>query len=92
MDYFTPDQIKAVTIATNEVLTSALGPTPDDLTPGNKYWILKAMLFEPVGKYQWTHPALGDVIIWFDIQNDLLLSIVSRVFRAGYKTKQNETR
>ncbi|MEK6878333.1 MAG: hypothetical protein AABY22_01925 [Nanoarchaeota archaeon] len=76
----------------NETLNIALGPTEEELTPGNKYWILKSLLFQSIGKYQWTHPVLGDEILWFDIENDHLMSIISRVFKAGYKRAKHETK
>lgn len=71
--------------ATEETLTEALGPNENNLTPENKYWIMKALWFKPVGKYQWTHPVTGDEIIWFDINTHLMMHPILEVFRAGRK-------
>ena len=85
-----PIVLETINESTNESLLNALGPTEEELTPGNKFWILFALYFKPVGKYQWKHTVLGDEILWFDIENDSFISLISRVFKAGYKSKQDD--
>jgi hypothetical protein len=74
-------------LAINEDSRGELGVNDDQLGPGNKYWILLTLLFKPVGKYKWSHPVLGEDTVYFDINTEPLSLLISRVFKAGYKSK-----
>lgn len=71
--------------AINEDIEEALGPAPEDMTPGNKFWLLKQMLFKSIGKGLWTHPTLGTETVVFDLESDSINLIIGRIYRKGYK-------
>ena len=98
-DYETLDKVnrfikEAALVAIPELqigsLETILEPIKNNFTPEQKFWLMKALWFKPVSNYQWRHPAIFGEPINFDLRTDSFMSLISRVFKAGYKYKADE--
>ena len=75
--------------ALEETLEEAAGPGPSQLTPENKYWILKQMGFKGLGKGKWRHILIEEEIE-FDLKTDTLIQLAFKIHKTGYRNAQNE--
>lgn len=86
-------QIGVIKEAKSETLEKTKGPSPDELTPGEKQYILKLLGFKAVGKNLWNNWILCvKEPIQFDINEELLIQFMFRIWKSGYKegiTKSN---
>lgn len=75
--------------ATEETLNEALGPTPNTLSPENKYWIMRQLGFQGKEKGKFKHILMEDSIE-FDINSETLIQVAFRIFKMGYQNAHNE--
>lgn len=77
--------VELIEEVSDENLADAIGPTPNQITPGQKYFILKQLGFKSKEQGKWKHESFEELID-FDIHFDSLIQLAFRIFEAGYHT------